>query len=120
MSFSIRVSLPGIDALTNGTIDQYALYADTDNILIKEQSRGGTVLPFNSIATINHDLSYIPMFFVYAEISTGRYRISNNFDPVGGGWRSYAGTSNLYIENRFGGTLGATYYTFYDNVGGTI
>lgn len=120
MSFTVRVSLPGVDALTDGTVDNYSLYADSDNILIKELDRDGTTLAFNAIATVPHNLGYTPMFLVYAETISGRFRISNNFDPVGGGWRTYAGTDNLYIENRYGGTQDATYYVFYDNVGSAI
>lgn len=120
MGFTARISLPGIDALTDGTIDNYSLYADSDNILIKEFARGGTTLVFNAIATVAHSQGYIPMFLAYAEVSSGRFRVSNAFDPIGGGWRSYIDNTNLYIENRYGGTQDATYYIFYDNVGSAI
>lgn len=121
MAFTMRVSLPGYDALTDGTIDHYSLYADSDNVLIKEERRGTVALAYNSIGTISHNLGYLPFYLVYSEVSPGRYRINNSFDPVGGGWRAYTGTANLVIENRYG-TAGTAsrYYIFYDNVGSAI
>ena len=120
MGFTIRVSLPGYEATTDGTADHYALYADTDNILIKEERRGVATTAFNAQSTVSHNLGYVPMFLVYSEISTGRYRINNSFDPVGGGWRAYSGTGDLIIDNRYGGTGISRYYVFYDNVGAAI
>jgi hypothetical protein len=120
MGFTIRVSTPGNDALTDTNRDHYALYADEDNILIKEERRGTINNDFNEIATISHNLDYIPMFLVYSETTTGRYRINNAFDVVGGGWRAYAGTADLTIENRYDDNKTSRYYIFYDNVGSAV
>lgn len=112
-----RVSLPGYDALTDGTVDHYALYADTDNVLIKEKSRGTIATAGFANGTIAHNLGYIPFYLVYSEVSAGRYRINNAFDPVGSGWRAYASTASLIISNLYGtaGTV-SQYYIFYDNI----
>lgn len=121
MAFTMRVSLPGKDALTDGTIDNYSLYADSDNVLIKEERRGTSVVasPFNG--TVSHNLGYIPFYLVYSQISATRYRINNSFDPVGGGWKAYSGTADLIITNGYG-TAGSVsrYYVFYDNIGTTL
>jgi hypothetical protein len=123
MGMTMRVSLPGYDATTDGTIDHYSIYADSDNILIKEKSRGSLGLDFNEVGTVSHNLGYIPFYLAFSPISTsGRYRISNSFDPVGGGWRAYCDTASFYIENRYGTSAGtiSKYYIFYDNVGGSV
>jgi hypothetical protein len=123
MGMTMRVSLPGYDALTDGTIDHYSLYADTDNILIKEKARGTVGLDWDRDGTITHSLGYTPFYLVYSPITTsGRYRISNSFDPIGGGWRAYVDTASLYIYNGYGTSAGSIskYYIFYDNVGGTL
>lgn len=120
MAFTVRVSLPGNDALTETNTDKFALYADADNILIKEERRGTVSLAFNELGTVSHNLGYVPLYLVYSEVSAGRYRINNSFDPVGGGWRAYSGTANLVIENRYGGTAISRYFVFYDNIGSTL
>src|SRR5258708_37733102 len=102
MSMTMRVSLPGIDALTNGTIDQYSLYADQDNVLIKEDARGTFFLADVTSGTFTHSLGYIPLYFVYAQVGAGRYRIASAYDPVGSGWRSSVGTADLVVRNSFG------------------
>ena len=109
--------MPGYNALTDGTMDHYALYADSDNVLIKEHSRGTTAISYLSLGTITHSLGYIPFYLVYSEVSSGRYRISNAFDPVGSGWRAYSSTASLIMNNRYGtaGTI-CRYYIFYDNI----
>ena len=121
MSMTMRVSLPTYDALTDGTVDHYSVYADTDNVLIKEKSRGTIVTADGAVGTINHNLGYVPFYLVYSQISPTRYRINNAYDIVGSGWRAYSGTANLFIDNMFGtaGTV-SRYYIFYDNVGASV
>jgi len=84
MTYTIRVSLPEKNALTDSDIDNYALYADEDNVLIKEHLRGNTSIAATSTGTINHNLGYIPLVFVYAEVSAGRWVYviggSNDYD----------------------------------------
>lgn len=114
---SIRVALPGYNALTDSDPDHFALYTDEDWVLIKELTRGTGSVNQYATATIPHNLGYVPLYFVYCEVASGVYRIANAFDPVGGGWRSYADDTNLYIVNYFSATFkNYRYYIFYDNV----
>lgn len=104
------------DALTDTDPSHYSLFSDSDNVLIKEKARGSGSVDLNSTATIAHNLGYVPFFIVYAEISSGRYRISSAFDPVGSGWRAQADSTNLYIGNFYDATFkNYYYYIFYDN-----
>jgi len=117
MAQTIRVTKPGYEALTEANLYNYSLYADSDNILIKEQSRGSGNVDLFSTAEITHSLTYIPFFLVYTEVSSGRYRVSNNFNPVGSGWKSYVDTSKLYIQNDHSSTYkGYKYFIFYDDM----
>lgn len=117
MTQTMRVSLPGFNALTDGTIDHYALYADNDNVLIKEERRGTMTVSNGNTGTVSHNLGYIPFYLVYAQTGAGTYRIANAFNPIGGGWKAYTGTANLLIRNSFG-TAGTAvqYYVFYDSL----
>lgn len=121
MGMTMRASLPGYDCLTDSDIRHYSLYADTDNVLIKEQSRGAGSVTYGNTGTVTHSLGYLPFYLAYTEIGSGRYRIANSFDPVGSGWQVYTDTSKLYFDNiedpsvkRF------KYYIFYDNMEQTL
>lgn len=117
MTVTIRVSKPGFNALTETNLDNYALYADNDSVLIKEKSRGSGSLSFNASATINHALGYIPAFIVWGEISSGVWRMVNAQSPNGGGWKAYATTTDLVITNGHSGTYNKyRYYIFYDDM----
>jgi len=117
MGMTMRVSLPGYDCLTDTTIDNYSIYADTDNILIKEKTRGTISVANIANGTIAHSLGYIPLYFTYCQVSSGRYRLSTYRDLLGDTWRTYVDTSNLYIQNRQG-TAGTAvrYYIFHDEL----
>jgi hypothetical protein len=117
MAQTIRVSLPGYNALTNTSIYNYSLYADSDNILIKEFARGSGTLDFGFSATITHNLNYIPFYLVYCLVNTNRYRIANAASPLGGGWITYATTTTLVIKNSYHADYkNYKYYIFYDNI----
>lgn len=121
MGFTMRISRPGFDALTDSTIDHYSIFSDTDNILIKEKARGTIDVSYNGEGTISHGLGYTPFYLIYSPISSTRYRINNSFDALGGGWRAYSDNDNVYIKNFYGtANTVSKYYIFYDNVGGTI
>ena len=112
---TMRVSLPGYDALTDGTVDHYALYSDEDNVLIKEYTRGTVGVTQPGTATIAHNFGYPPFFMAYAVVS-GAYQW-----VYGSGFYNnqyaYANTANLYLVDKGtgGGTTTFKYYIFYDN-----
>jgi hypothetical protein len=117
MNKVLRVALPGYNAQTDTNPDHFALYSDEDWVLIKELKRGADDVELNNIATIPHNLGYIPLYFVYCEVGNNVYKIVNGFDPVGGGWRCYADDTNIYIANYFSATYKSyRYYIFYDNI----
>lgn len=116
MGYTIRVSLPGKDAGTSTNIDDFSIYADSDNILIKEERRGTMSVTDGNSGTVGHALGYIPFYLTYGEVSAGRYSIISGYDPIGAGWKSYTGTSNLIVENDSGDGTVVQYYVFYDNL----
>jgi len=117
MSYTIRVSLPTYNALTDTNPDHYALYSDSDWVLIKEKARGSGTSEYGVGTTIAHDLGYIPFFLVYCEVDTNEYRIANSFDPIGSGWRVSADVDNLYIYNLHSETYEKyRYYIFHDEI----
>lgn len=104
MGMTMRVSLPGYNAGTDTNLDHFALYADADNVLIKEKTRGTM-----TTGTVGHGLSYIPLYMAY------------DYDGVFNTWvygdniynatpRAYSTTSLIRITS--GGT--AQYFIFYD------
>lgn len=114
MGYTMRVSLPSIDALTNGTIDQYSVYADSDNILIKEFSRGTINIANLALGTVNHNLGYIPLTFVFAK-NGGSQAFLAGGDANSSFPATYTvGTGNVVITNNFSGTKTFNYFIFYD------
>lgn len=119
MATTFRVSKPGYNALTDTDPNNFAIYADADDVLIKELARGSGTLALGSSVTINHNLGYIPTFFVWGQTAAGQYRLVNAQSPVGGGWKSYVTTTTLVITNSFSSSFtGYRYYIFYDDMSG--
>ena len=121
MSNVLRVIAPQF-AENNALIDldpsHYSLFSDSDNILIKEFARGITdLINDGSSQVITHNLGYPPHFLVYSEVSTGRYRVNNDFNIYSGTWSIDVSTTTLTILNRTGtNSLLARYFIFYDNI----
>ena len=117
MPWTMRVSTPGNNALTDTVIDHYSIYADSDNVLIKEHSRGTTAVANSTTGTITHNIGYIPFYLVYCEISLGRYRLSTFHDFFGASWKMSVNDNTLLIRNLHG-TAGTNvrYYLFYDEL----
>jgi len=118
MGQTIRVSLPGVDAGTATDIDGYALYADEDNVLIKESERGTIGVAPNSTGTVNHGLGYIPLVTVFCNVNgTNTYvtgqDLSTSF-PV----QIYLDSQDIFLQSKtnFYGTMTFSYYIFYDQV----
>lgn len=137
MAQTMRVSLPGYDALTDTNLDHFSLYTDQDNVLVKEFNRGGATLPFNPDPedpyTVHHGLGYVPTFFVFVLDNSSL----EPTDPVR--WKlvphlqseismppffCYADEGNVYIINQNYGEDGSIssqfkWYIFYDNMEGS-
>ena len=116
MTYTMRVSLAGYNALTDTNADHYALYADSDWVLIKEKARGsGTVSAYDSV-DISHNLGYAPFYLVYGEIASGEYKLANSYDLYAQYWKTYSTTTDLTISNVSGSSKDYKYYIFYDQV----
>ena len=110
---TFRVSLPGIDALTNTDPKNFSIFADSDNVLIKEFERGSdTVL---NQPQITHNLGYIPFYLIMGEVSSGRYRIANSQNIQAGSWITYCDNSKIYLDAGASVSDKYSYFIFYDN-----
>lgn len=117
MAQTIRVSLSGVNALTDSDVRNYALFADSDNVLIKEKARGSSSVNNGATLTVAHGLSYTPHVFVYTETATaGRYKLSNGYDVLQP-FTVYVDGTNLKVTNNSGATRTVKYFIFYDNIG---
>jgi hypothetical protein len=119
MGYTARVSLPGYDAGTDTNLDHYSLYADVDNIMIKNQQKVlGTVGTAGTagytIGTIPHNLGYIPFYMAYDNaagyVGGGSGGTSTKYQVVNNQYNlfqvpisiSAADTKNVYLVNFFG------------------
>lgn len=113
---TIRVSLPGYDALIDTNPDHFALYTDETNdyVLIKERTRGSAQVLNNITKEMAHGLGYVPFCLVFSESSTGVYRklFSHPVDGTGV-WFEINATA-LLLKNTSGSTKTFKYYIFYD------
>jgi hypothetical protein len=113
MAQTIRVSLPGYNALTDTNPDHFSLYADQDWVLIKEKTRGNGTIGGNSTLSINHNLGYPPM-------AAGFYRIPAYSDYLTWccGIRDWVEmtitSSQLKFKNYTSQTAYVYYYIFFD------
>ncbi|MHB9161544.1 MAG: hypothetical protein ACYC6W_11780 [Nitrosotalea sp.] len=117
MGQTIRVSLPGYDALTDTNLDHFALYTDQDNILIKEFSRGNGTVAQNGTLTVTHGLGYVPFFLTYMNLGGGTSALVQAFCNNGASAPDAYATSDsgtMYITN-FDAQTNFRYYIFYDN-----
>jgi hypothetical protein len=120
MSETIRISLPGYDALTDTNLDHFALFTDQDNILIKEAVRGTVNVAGMSSATVAHNLGYIPFAFalvkqhftsptydLFTWLTGSTFNNNYSFDMD---------ATNIYFRNLNDSTArDFKYYIFYDN-----
>jgi len=117
MAYTIRVSLPTYNALTDSDPDHYALYADSDWVLIKEKDRGSVTVANSDSEPIAHGLSYIPFVIVFYEVSSGVWRKLIGDDEFNSS-NVYMGinTTNLILYNYSGASVDFKYYIFYDQI----
>lgn len=114
MAMTMRVSTPGNNALTETDTDKYALYADADNILIKEKQRGTINIAHAANGTVAHNLNYVPYALAYGDISSKFYALSGGFLSSNIDATLRVSTANLVIRNVTGATRTFYYYIFYD------
>lgn len=114
----IKIGKDGVNALTNTDPNDFALYVDqnSDYVLIKEKTRSSVTVNNNTYdQVVAHGLNYVPLCFVFIEISSGVYRRVDGND----GLDSYYFTidnSNIYFTNTTGSQKTFKYYIFYDEI----
>jgi len=131
MEYGIRISKPGVDALTAGVKD---LYLDTSYPILKIKASGTGSLSISDGGSdsdvITHNLGYVPKVLVYGEFYSVYYGEKSNYYrryPISEFLSTY--TSNFeytisstqltikgsfYDELGYSGTFNYFYYLFYD------
>jgi hypothetical protein len=121
MAYTIRVSLPGYNALTDTDLDHYALFVDSsvDYTLIKEYTRGSASISptFSTPYPVSHNLGYVPFFLVYVFDGT-HWTLTPNFQTavVAPYYYANSDSNNLEIWNFTGSNATFKWYIFYDNI----
>ena len=115
MAKVFKVALPGYNAETDTNPNHFALYVDqlVDYVLVKE--KGVAQVTVNSSLTIAHNLGYVPLCMVFAEISAGVWRRLYSRDIGGFGAYFTVDSSNLNLYNS-GGNQQFIYHIFYDKI----
>ena len=120
MNQVIKIALPSYDAFNDTNPDHFALYVDqkTDNILIKEKTRGSiSVAGSGGSETIAHRLGYVPFVLAFYESSAGVFRkIHGATDPATSNPYFTVDSTNLVLRNPTGSSTTMSYYIFYDNI----
>lgn len=117
MAKVIKVALPTYNALTDTDPDHFSLYIDgaTDHILIKEKIRD--VVSINSENnTVAHGLGYVPLCYVYVEVSIGVWRQIFSRALDGTSYWYTINETNLILNNDTGVEKNFAYQIFYDNI----
>jgi hypothetical protein len=105
---SIRVALPGYNALTDTDPNHFSLLSDADYVLIKEKQRASVVVTAGNTQVINHNLGYVPFFTVYSGAQwINGYNIYSAL-------KCYATTTTLVLINNDSISHTFKYYIFYD------
>ena len=129
MAQTIRVSLPGYNALTDNNPDRFALYADQDWVLIKEKVRGNIYFKSSDYPSgypITHSLGYVPFFLVFVKDMDNYsfYGAKNMWLQCGNAnlqiaYSAYSNNNTLYLIEATNVTTPFYYYIFYDNIVGS-
>lgn len=119
-AYGIKVSLFGVDASTESDVKKFALWAmsddATDNILIKEKTRGSVAVGASSNETVAHGLAYVPLCLVFVEEVSGQYIKCYGHGTAGGSYFYTIDDTNLKLYNDTGGSKTFKYYIFYDQM----
>ena len=117
-SYGIKLSLFSYDAIEDTDVNHFALWAAsddaTDNVLIKEKTRGSVSVNNSSSQNVAHGLDYVPFVLVFCEETAGKY-VKTFGSPIDGRGLYYEiDDTNLTLYNSSGGTKTFKYYIFYD------
>ena len=118
-SMTVRISLPGVDALTETDPDLFSLFIDesTDYILIKEKARGDSSVGAGGTTNVAHGLGYVPFCLVFWLSATGVYRKCHGADAASPTLPYFTvDDTNLALKNPSGASKTMAYYIFYDNI----
>lgn len=113
----VKVALSDIDAKIETNPDNFALYADEDDfdyVLIKEKTRNSQSV--SGQTNVAHNLGYVPLAYVYVEISTGVWRQIFSRPIDGTGYYYSINSTNLVLNNDTGVARNFAYYIFYDKI----
>lgn len=120
MSQTIRVTVPGANALTETDPNKFALKADESSVLIKENARGTSALGNTSSTTVTHGVGYVPMCLVWGDDENGNliYGVEKfGFDTFNNTWRVRITSTTLVITQLVDATSrNERYFVFYDQV----
>lgn len=114
------IALSGYNALTDTNSDHFSLIADSDNILIKEKTRGSVDIASAGNHTISHGLGYIPLVFVFVQDvdDSNRWKLVPHFQGIGDVPRYYYLVTTtgvtIYNANYAGVTATFKYFILYD------
>jgi hypothetical protein len=123
-SHGIKVSLPGYTADVDDNVNNYALWAtsddEVDNVLIKEKVRGSVSVGGDNTEYVAHGLGYIPFVLVFVEDSADTYIKCYGWDMSQYGLFYDVDETYLRLGNETGDTKTFKYYIFYDRVSSGI
>ena len=114
MTQTIRVSLPGFNAGTDTNIDHYSVYSDSDNILIKEKTRGTVNVANGATGTVAHGLGYIPFVMGYGNVGCKLSYLTGSDTSIPLPVSMTLDSTNIYFVNDYSGTVTFKYFVFYD------
>jgi hypothetical protein len=116
---TIRVSLPGYNALTDADPDHYALYSDEDWVLIKEKARGSAALGYGEDTNVPHNLGYFPFVLAWGEDADGNYILCtprSSFELYNMWLMFIYDDEVVFLQGVDDGDKTVKYYIFYDRI----
>jgi len=119
-AYGIKVSLFSVDAEVETDVNLFALWVmsddATDNVLIKEKTRGSVEVALSDSENIAHGLSYVPFCLVFCEETSGKY-VKTFGSPIDDRGVYYEiDDTNLTLYNDTGSNKTFKYYIFYDQM----
>jgi hypothetical protein len=110
MTQVVRISLPGKDVFTSSDPNDFSLFADQDNVLLKQDPNNRATLGTGT--SLDHNYGYIPFYLAYGDLGSGVYQLGTGFDGVSGVPR--ARTTATQLKNGWTGDLEV--FLFFDNM----